>query len=49
LPILNVHAPTEDNIDVLKDGFYEELENNSKISLVPYQLSISEYFNMSCI
>jgi hypothetical protein len=24
--ILNVHAPTEDKIDDIKDGFYEELE-----------------------
>jgi hypothetical protein len=24
--VLNVHAPTEDNIDCVKDSFYEELE-----------------------
>jgi hypothetical protein len=24
--ILNVHAPTEDKTDDVKDGFYEELE-----------------------
>jgi hypothetical protein len=24
--ILNIHAPTEDNIDDVKDSFYEELE-----------------------
>jgi hypothetical protein len=24
--VLNVHAPTEDNIDDVKDSFYEELE-----------------------
>jgi hypothetical protein len=24
--VLNVHAPTEDRIDDLKDSFYEELE-----------------------
>jgi hypothetical protein len=25
--VLNVHAPTEDKIDVVKDSFYEELEH----------------------
>jgi hypothetical protein len=24
--VLNLHAPTEDKIDDVKDGFYEELE-----------------------
>jgi hypothetical protein len=24
---MNVHAPTEDKIDVIKDRFYEELEH----------------------
>jgi hypothetical protein len=24
--VLNVHAPTKDKIDDMKDGFYEELE-----------------------
>jgi hypothetical protein len=24
--VLNVHAPTEDKIDDMKDSFYEELE-----------------------
>jgi hypothetical protein len=24
--VLNVHAPTEDKIDDVKDGFYEEME-----------------------
>jgi hypothetical protein len=24
--VLNVHAPTEDNTDEVKDSFYEELE-----------------------
>jgi hypothetical protein len=25
--VLNVHAPTEDKIDYIKDRFYEELEH----------------------
>jgi hypothetical protein len=25
--VLNVHAPTEDKIDDVKDGFHEELEH----------------------
>jgi hypothetical protein len=26
ITVLNVHAPTEDKYDVIKDSFYEELE-----------------------
>jgi hypothetical protein len=26
IPFLNVHAPTEDKIDDIKDSFYEKLE-----------------------
>jgi hypothetical protein len=31
--VMNVHAPTEDKTDDVKDSFYEELERNSINSL----------------
>jgi hypothetical protein len=40
--VLNVHAPTEDKIDDVKDSFYEELDVRSINSLTPYEHSVRE-------
>jgi uncharacterized protein YpbB len=42
--VLNVHAPTEDKIDDIKDRFYEELEQVfDKIPEVPHESFVRRY------
>jgi exonuclease III len=41
--VLNVHAPTEDKIDDIKDGFYKELELYLTNSLKPHENLLGDF------
>jgi hypothetical protein len=43
--IVNVHAPTEDIIDDVKDSFYEELENVFNTFFKYHRKILLEYFS----
>jgi hypothetical protein len=51
--ILNVHAPTEDKIDDMKDSFYEEVERvfdefpkyHTKILLADFNAQVRKMFS----
>jgi hypothetical protein len=41
--VLNVHAPTEDKIEAMKDSFYEELERIIEISPKTYENFVGDF------
>jgi predicted nucleotidyltransferase len=48
--VLNVHAPTEDKINDLKDSFYEELERRlDKFPIYHIQILLGDFNAKVCI